>query len=187
MSSFRLVLQNTRLGFYDRFAIFLSLLTAVASAILFSMRTASSSSHYAALVTLASAVATMVAFAFPHKPWKKELRFLITMIVAAITWTLAGFWWATILSVVLVFLYDRSRRPLAVTVDANGVQYPSFPVKHFSWAELSNVVLRDGILTIDFRNNHIIQQELDENMDAPNATDFNEFCRQQLQNGNVPA
>jgi hypothetical protein len=151
------------------------------------MRTTSSSSHIAALVTLASAVATVIAFAFPNKPWKKELRFLITMIVAAITWTLAGYWWATILSIVLVFLYDRSRQPLAVTIDAGGVKYPSFPIKHLSWAELSNVVLRDGILTIDFRNNHIIQQELDENMDAPNATDFNEFCRQQLQNGNVPA
>ena len=186
MPSFRLVLNNQKTGFYDRFAIFLAMLTAVASGILYSMRTVSSSCHISALVTLASALATVIAFAFPHKPWKKELRFYITMIVAAITWTLAGYWWASVLSLILVFLYDRSRKPLAVTVDESGVLYPSFPEKRFAWNELSNLVLKDGLLTIDLRNNHIIQQELDENSDTPNAADFNEFCRQQLQNGNVP-
>lgn len=187
MPSFRLKLNNPKTGFYDRFAIFLALLTAVASAILYSMRLVSSAAHVAALATLASAIATILAFAFPNKPWKKELRFYITMCCAAISWTLAGYWWASALPVILIFLYDRSRKPLIVTVDEQGVRYPSFPAKQFTWAELSNVVLRDGLLTIDLRNNHIIQQELDENMDVPNAADFNEFCRRQLQSGNIPA
>ena len=36
-----------------------------------------------------------------------------------------------------------------------------FPFKYFSWEEVNNIILRDNMLTIDFKNNKIIQRETD--------------------------
>jgi hypothetical protein len=66
-----------------------------------------------------------------------------------------------------------------VLVKSEGIIYPSFPVKEINWPELQNIILKDGILTIDFRNDKLIQQEIEEDEDV-NEEDFNEFCKQQL-------
>ncbi len=57
----------------------------------------------------------------------------------------------------------------------------SFPQKKYRWAEVSNVVLKDGILTIDLKNNTIIQKEVNEEVPLQDETDFNGFCRQRLE------
>ena len=41
----------------------------------------------------------------------------------------------------------------------------------------ANVILKDNILTIDFKNNKLIQVEIENNI---NEIQFNEFARQQL-------
>jgi len=64
-------------------------------------------------------------------------------------------------------------------VDRESIVYPSFPKRIILWNELQNIVLKDGILTIDFRNNKLIQQDLDEEVTV-NEKEFNEFCKQQL-------
>ena len=59
--------------------------------------------------------------------------------------------------------------------------YPSFPKRIIHWKELSNVILKDGLLTIDFKNNKIIQQSI-MYADRVNEKEFNEFCKKQLIN-----
>lgn len=76
-------------------------------------------------------------------------------------------------------IYLYSIRKFEVLVDRESILYPSFPKRRILWNELENIVLKDGILTIDFRNNKLIQQDLDED-DAVNEKEFNEFCQQQL-------
>jgi hypothetical protein len=54
--------------------------------------------------------------------------------------------------------------------------------KH-DWAEISNIVLKDGILTIDFKNNRLFQKETDDLDDDDydgEEDEFNEFCQEQL-------
>ena len=77
----------------------------------------------------------------------------------------------------VIYLY--SIRKFEVLVDRESILYPSFPKRRILWTELQNIVLKDGILTIDFRNNKLIQQDLDEEV-AVNEKEFNEFCKQQL-------
>jgi hypothetical protein len=47
------------------------------------------------------------------------------------------------------------------------------------WASLNNVVLKDGILTLDFKNDKLIQEEVEGGM--ANETAFNLFVRNKLQ------
>ncbi|MFZ9661984.1 MAG: hypothetical protein ACO29O_08910, partial [Chitinophagaceae bacterium] len=52
------------------------------------------------------------------------------------------------------------------------------------WQELSNVVLKDGMITLDFKNNNLIQKEtdIDEDDEEYDVTEeeFNEYCRNML-------
>ncbi len=46
----------------------------------------------------------------------------------------------------------------------------------FSWAEFSNIVLKDNLLTLDFKNNKLIQVKVDEKQTTIDEYGFNEFC-----------
>ncbi len=61
-----------------------------------------------------------------------------------------------------------------------GIVYPSFPEKNIQWNQLHNVILKDEVLTIDFKNNKLLQAQIDINTIQPNETSFNIFCQQQL-------
>jgi hypothetical protein len=55
--------------------------------------------------------------------------------------------------------------------------------KKIPWTELGNVVLKDGLLTLDFKNNKIIQKETDDLGDDEydgDEDEFNYFCSAQL-------
>ena len=52
----------------------------------------------------------------------------------------------------------------------------------YSWSELENVVLKDGLISIDFKSNKLIQSEITETGGAIIEIEFNRFCTVQLQN-----
>jgi len=86
---------------------------------------------------------------------------------------------AGILILLLIF-YALIRKELKVTVNTKQIVYPSFPVKKIEWPSVSNLILKDGLLTIDMNNNHIIQQYIDDVRTKVDEKLFNEFCSQQL-------
>jgi hypothetical protein len=63
------------------------------------------------------------------------------------------------------------------------ISYPSFPQKKIEWNEVSNLILKDNILTIDLKNNKLIQHTIKENENKDlDETAFNIFIQQQLNN-----
>ncbi|HEY6502356.1 MAG TPA: hypothetical protein VIZ28_00145, partial [Chitinophagaceae bacterium] len=89
--------------------------------------------------------------------------------------------WLAALAVLLVgVLYLIAIRPLIVHVNPETITYTSFPKKNISWNELSNVILKDGWLTVDFKNNKILQSEIIDEQNPVNEKEFNEFCQTQL-------
>jgi hypothetical protein len=84
-----------------------------------------------------------------------------------------------IATILFEVIYLYSIRKFEVMVERESILYPSFPKRRILWNELQNIVLKDGVLTIDFRNNKLIQQDVDEEV-AVNEKEFNEFCQQQL-------
>jgi hypothetical protein len=55
----------------------------------------------------------------------------------------------------------------------------------FPWAEMDNVILKDNLLTIDFKTNKIIQVEIAEGGKTIDEAAFNRFCKEQLNSGNL--
>lgn len=78
----------------------------------------------------------------------------------------------------LAVLNFYAAKKKAVRFSVNGILLDTFFKKNIDWQQLNNVVLKDGLLTIDFLNNKIIQQLIEETEN--NEQDFNSFCRQQL-------
>lgn len=103
-----------------------------------------------------------------------------------LAWISRGDYWLAALTLLFDLLSAVALRKLVVVFSAGEVIYPSFPRRIIQWNELSNAILRDGLLTIDFRNNRLIQQYLVKGSKAPDEKEFNEFCIRQL-NKSVPS
>lgn len=51
---------------------------------------------------------------------------------------------------------------------------------HYEWSELTNVVYKDNLLTIDFQNNNLLQLSIDTDQTSVDETLFNNFCARQI-------
>lgn len=105
---------------------------------------------------------------------------LVAEYAISFAWFQTGYWWIAIITFILGTLYLIAKRPLLVSIIKENISYPSFPKKKLSWSELNNIILKDGLLTIDLKNNSFIQQTVDENKTSVNEQEFNDFCKQQL-------
>ena len=58
------------------------------------------------------------------------------------------------------------------------IKQRNFPWKKYQWRQLNNVILKDNLLTIDFKNNRLLQAEITN--DDINEKQFNNFAKEQL-------
>jgi hypothetical protein len=175
MRQYEFLIPNSKSKFYNRFAIFLFLLNDIAVAGFLNIGIVSNTRISFGLAVIVINLVSTGIFFFGKGHYKKDL-FIISLLVIAAFWSLTIYWWLGILMFVLLVLYYISQRHLIVQVQENMIIYPSFPQQVIRWNELNNVVLKDGLLTIDQKNNKIIQHEVNEN-DEVDEQEFNEFCR----------
>jgi membrane protease YdiL (CAAX protease family) len=181
MAKFLIILRNDKVKQYNSMALFIVLLNVG----LFILTAFYSADQFIRNVALAGAVLAALSLAAGWWLTKKgktvnaSLKYL-PLIIITIVWAMIGNWWAVVVSAVLTFLFATSQRQLQLGVDKTEVSYPSFPQRTIRWNELNNIVLKDGLLTIDFKNNKILQSEIIESSARLNEQEFNDFCREQL-------
>lgn len=96
----------------------------------------------------------------------------------AFIWIKNGVWFPGIILLAFTGLDIIAQRKLVVEINEKKIVLPSFPVKKAAWSEMNNVILKDGLLTIDFKNNNLFQQViLNSDFDEK---EFNRFCQRQL-------
>ena len=180
MEKFQLTLKNAKLKSYHLIAWLLVFLNIAALYIVSFQTPGTYGDRFGITGTLLLALLFLFVrrtdkFNFPDR--KKAL--LTINFLVLFFWIRWGLYAPAAAIIVFEFLYLYSVRKFEVQVEKENIIYPSFPKRTILWNELQNIILKDGILTIDFRNNKVIQQELQED-DIVNEKDFNEFCRQQL-------
>ncbi|MBS1626880.1 MAG: hypothetical protein JSR09_07290 [Bacteroidetes bacterium] len=67
-----------------------------------------------------------------------------------------------------------------VAIDEYEIVFNTLPIKKYKWNEVNNVVMKDGILTIDLKNNKLIQKEINDEVTIDIEKEFNTFCLKQL-------
>ncbi|GAC1396679.1 MAG: hypothetical protein NVSMB63_17140 [Sediminibacterium sp.] len=120
---------------------------------------------------------------FCYRQQKKGLMpfYRLALFLAACGWYIQpnGFWPATIY-LVAALIEKQVKFPPEVAFDETEIVFNTLPKKRFSWDMLSNVVLKDNLITIDFKNNKLIQKEIESTATLREEQDFNEFCRKML-------
>ena len=76
-------------------------------------------------------------------------------------------------------LYHLALQKLLFIFTSEDIKKMNFPKAEYPWSIFSNVILKDNILTLDFKNNKLIQAEIEDNL-IINEKEFNEFATRQL-------
>ncbi len=113
----------------------------------------------------------------PKKDTYNWFAFLLVLLFLTGFYFVANKILLAILLALLSIFYYLSQRKRVIRIRPESIFYPALLQKKIDWSELNNVILKDGMLTIDFNNNHILQVEI---MEAVNEGEFNDFCREQL-------
>ncbi|WP_440133671.1 hypothetical protein [Chitinophaga sancti] len=71
--------------------------------------------------------------------------------------------------------------PSYIRVDLNGATLPTtFSEKVISWSRLNNLILRNDLLTIDFKDNKVLQLEVLDEPGADKEAEMNAFFKSRL-------
>ena len=176
MKQFELLLKNEKKKSYQRIT-WLIIISNIALLILLSIKGIFSKGEVIAIVIMIG-LAVFIPLYVKSKDVKIETS--IIFIILMTVWISTGYWWVAIINFVFEIFQIAALRNLIVRVKPDTVIYPSFPQRQIDWKELSNLILKDGLLTIDFKNNKIIQQYVDQKSLTIDEKEFNDFCRQQL-------
>ncbi|MBM3415234.1 MAG: hypothetical protein FJY20_02055 [Bacteroidetes bacterium] len=181
MQTFEFTLKNEKKKVYDWFAIFLVIINGIAICIELSrVNYQRLSGGYPGLIALTIALLSLIYLFIIKNNRNRNNLILFASLGLIGFWIATRQWWFAAFVAALAFLYYISKRKLLVIVSNEYVSYPSFPVKTIKWKELNNLLLKDGFLTLDFKNNKVIQQLIDEKTGPVNEKEFNDFCKEQL-------
>ena len=176
MKQFELILKNEKEASYKRISILLLVLNLVGILFITYLKGFKSWMPF-----IMAAIAIFSAFIALYSRTKNERSPLTgAFFVLSLAWILADYWVVGLLNFLFMILHIAVLQKPIVNINETHVIYPSFPRKKIDWQELSNLMIKDGLLTIDFKNNKIIQQQIAEISSTINEKEFNDFCRQQL-------
>ena len=86
---------------------------------------------------------------------------------------------AGVLVLLMIYLRRREQGALIIVSESNVVLPALTGQRIIEWSELTNVIKRDDMLTIDFKSNRLMHVEII-NADDISEDEFNQFCQEQL-------
>ncbi|MEO5500299.1 MAG: hypothetical protein ABIR31_02550 [Ginsengibacter sp.] len=99
--------------------------------------------------------------------------------ILGICWINLENYYAFAVNFVIGVLFYLAIQKLSVIFSGKVVTLNFFPKKEYEWNQFSNVVLKDGILTLDFKNNKLFQGEIEDDT-LIKEREFNSFVKTQL-------
>jgi hypothetical protein len=173
MQKFELEIKNERIKAYRTITLLIVVLNILVFIfLLFNPAKRTSALTSLIFIFLYSLYRFYIARKKQHGFYFDEWIFFLLMIL----WTDAIL--VSIINMVLFLLYTISVQKSIYEFDPSAIKQKNFPWKKYQWSKLSNVILKDNLLTIDFKNNKLIQAEITN--DDINEKEFNEFAKEQL-------
>jgi hypothetical protein len=101
--------------------------------------------------------------------------------IAGLAWFLIpkGFFIAIVYLIAAVF-EKQSQIPIEIGLDSSGITFNHFPQKFYPWDQIQQLIIKDGLVTIDYKNNRIFQKELENTTTKEEETEVNQYCQQFL-------
>lgn len=182
MEGFYIILRNEKRKQYDLIAVLLIFFNIAwfVYLLLFSTDKKVKFIGTAATITVLAAFAIDLFLTYLKKKYIYHNFRVISILVIAIAWLNLDLWWMCLLHFCVLLFYQSVIKTPVFFISSEYISYPGFIKRKINWSECSNVILKDGLLTIDLQNNKIIQQLVDETKTSVNEQEFNDFCRQQM-------
>ncbi len=175
---YEFVLKTEKLPSYNRISYIVFVLNAVSLFFIAIITDNKQFQRYALTGSIICIVWTVLNLLRYYSISYQKLRFTPGYLFIFFVWIMLHQYLAAAVIILLAFLDYYSRRELLVKFTKERVEYPSFPAKIIEWQQLQNVVIKDGLLTIDFTNNKMLQAEVDEETLTDEETAFNLFTAQ---------
>ena len=176
MQQFEIILKNDKIKSYRSIALFILLLNvAVFIFLLFYDRYR----YEAASAILLIGIYIFMRLYFIRKYNQGNYLDQVLLFVLAGCWFGMQNYFLVFLLVILGILYHLSLQKLLFVFTTDKISKMNFPGKDFDWNMFNNVILKDNILTLDFKNNRLIQAEIDKSHEI-NERQFNSFAQSQL-------
>lgn len=114
---------------------------------------------------------------------QKNVFYSRILLVAGLTWfAMPSLPWIGIPILLLALLEKQAKFHLEIGFTGERIVFNTLFKRKFQWADFNNIVLKDGMLTLDFKNNKLFQKEtIDDDTDA-DEDEFNEYCRKKIMN-----
>lgn len=110
-------------------------------------------------------------------------KFLLHGILFAIIgWLTLQFILLTLFLAAWAFMGLKIREHFWLKLNASGITLHTFFVKEFSWNDFQNIILKDDLLTLDFKTNRIFQATILEQTPEDGEDNFNAFCNEHMKN-----
>ncbi len=113
------------------------------------------------------------------KSWKKipiAPHFLWSIFM--VCWVFQNEWLPFFLNAFFIVTAEYLNRKIKIFVNEKEILIDTFPKKIFDWRDTENVLIKDGLMTIDLLNNKLYQFSVEG--EVIDETHFNEFCLQQI-------
>lgn len=114
---------------------------------------------------------------------EKEMYYSKALLIAGLVWTKMPYMqWLIVVFVLLALLEYQAKLAPEIGFSADHIVFNGLFKKKHKWSEIENVVLKDGLLTIDFKNNKLYQKEIDTGENEAEEAEFNGWVRDKLNN-----
>jgi hypothetical protein len=119
---------------------------------------------------------------------KGEAFFRLGLFICAVGWILGPERnnWMAILYAIAGLIEKQVKFPAEIGFSKEEISFNSLPRKVLPWNEIKNVVIKDGLITIDQKNNRLTQKEIEGYVTKDIEKEFNDFASQCIAEANLP-
>ncbi len=104
-----------------------------------------------------------------------------SLLIAGLVWMKMPYGeWLLFAFIVLALLEYQAKHPLEIGFSGKEIVFNTLFKKRYNWSDLTNVVLKDGLLTVDFKSNRIFQKVIDDGESEASEEEFNLWAGEQL-------
>ena len=176
--SYEIEVPNDKAATYRMVTFIIALINVAAFAYLYFNETNKSKLSFATLGAILSITALIFYTLKNYTRSQQSFRIEIAFIILALIWFISGEWWLGLPMLLFAVLGFYTNKKTIIRFSTEGINYPSFPPKLLSWADVDFVILKDDVLTIELKNNKLLQFTFSKDgAGRPGEAIFNAYCK----------
>jgi hypothetical protein len=129
---------------------------------------------------MAPAAAVLIGLLFGSRRFQRKDGLFFMYMIGAVLWMGPGAWLTVAVVILLGVLYHLVDHDFVFRFTPEAITLNTLPPRKYLWPNLQNVILKNGILTIDQKNNRLLQMDVSEIALPFSEEELNGFCKERV-------